>query len=161
MAVKYVAAEWLQRLTNVGQACLDQDGEQIILRVAPARTATVGNGLKSEPELQLNHLSSVTAVDYPEYIELVYHLYSHSLKHELVMKARLPKSGEDLPAAASVTSVWPAANFQEREIYDLMGVRFTGHPALRRILLPEQFAGHPLRKDFQLQPRSQRGESAC
>jgi NADH-quinone oxidoreductase subunit C len=122
---------------------------------------TTGEKLKTQPALQFDHLCSVTAVDYPERIELVYHLYSRTLKQELVMKLRADKVGDELPKAVSVVSLWPTADFQEREVYDLMGVQFTGHPSLRRILLPEEFAGHPLRKEYKFPSPRERGVTPC
>jgi NADH-quinone oxidoreductase subunit C len=121
----------------------------------------VGEKLKNLSALQLDHLCSVTAVDYAQTMEVVYHLYSHALKHELVLKVKLIKQGDELPQATSVVSLWPTANFQEREVYDLLGVFFIGHPDLRRILLPEDFVGHPLRKDFQMPSQRVRGVTPC
>jgi NADH-quinone oxidoreductase subunit C/D len=94
-----------------------------------------------------DYLSMVTSVDWPAYLEVVYYLYGAAApKDALVLRVRLPDKAE--PIVPSVTSVWPGADFQEREVYDLMGIRFGGHPNLRRILLWEGFEGHPLRKDY-------------
>lgn len=94
-----------------------------------------------------DYLSMVTSVDWPGYFEVVYHLYSVTQpKDGLVLKVRLPDKAN--PVVPSLTPVWPGADFQEREVYDMMGIRFTGHPNLRRILLWEGFEGWPLRKDF-------------
>ena len=94
-----------------------------------------------------DYLSMVTSIDWPDYYEVVYYLYGvASRRDQLVLRARLgDKSAPELP---SVQPIWPGADFQEREVYDLMGIRFSGHPNLRRILLWEGFRGHPLRKDF-------------
>jgi NADH-quinone oxidoreductase subunit C/D len=95
-----------------------------------------------------DYLSMVTSVDWPEYFEVVYYLYGVAKpKDALVLKVRL--TDKDAPTLPSVTSVWRGADLQEREIYDMMGIRFEGHPNLRRILLWEGFEGYPLRKDFQ------------
>ena len=94
------------------------------------------------------YLSDLTAVDwYPSEprFEVVYHLYCHERRERLRLKCRL--SGEQ-PEVASVTPVWSAANWYEREVFDLFGIRFEGHPHLRRILMPEDWQGHPLRKDY-------------
>jgi NADH-quinone oxidoreductase subunit C len=95
-----------------------------------------------------NFLADVTCVDwYPNQprFQVTYHILSHGWKQRL----RLCVLVEDAdPSVDSITTVWPAANFYEREVFDLFGVRFGGHPNLRRILLPEEFQGHPLRKDF-------------
>ncbi len=103
--------------------------------------------LKEEPELNLNYLNSISAVDYIEYFEVVYHLTSFEHNHSAVLKAKL--YGREEPTIPSVVSLWQGADFQEREIWDLMGVQFSGHPNLKRIMLWEGFQGHPLRKDFQ------------
>jgi NADH-quinone oxidoreductase subunit C len=105
--------------------------------------------LRAEPGLEFAFLSDITAVDrFPlePRFELNYHLLSIALRQTLRLRVSLPE-GTD-PAADSVTPVWPTANWHEREIYDLFGVRFTGHPDLRRILMPENWEGHPQRKDY-------------
>jgi NADH-quinone oxidoreductase subunit C len=104
--------------------------------------------LKSDPELDFNYLADVTCVDwYPAEprFEVVYHLLSITTKHRLRLKVAL--SGDD-PVIESVVPVFPSANFFEREVFDLFGIRFSGHPNLRRILMPEDWEGHPLRKDY-------------
>ena len=104
--------------------------------------------LRDDPALQFNFLSDISCVDWyssePRF-EVVYHLFSIPKKARLRLKVRL---GGDDPRTESVTSVWPAANFFEREVFDLFGIRFQGHPYLRRILMPESWEGHPLRKDY-------------
>jgi NADH-quinone oxidoreductase subunit C len=104
--------------------------------------------LRDDPKCPFNYLSDVTAVDwYPSEprFEVVYQLLSIPNKERVRLKVRL--SG-DMPALDSVTSVWPGANYFEREVFDLFGVRFNGHPYLRRIQMPENWEGHPLRKDY-------------
>ena len=104
--------------------------------------------LRDNADCPFNYLSDVTCVDWfpsnPRF-EVVYHLLSISKKERVRLKVRLQ---DESPAVESVTSVWPAANFFEREVFDLFGVRFTGHPYLRRLLMPEDWEGHPLRKDY-------------
>ena len=102
--------------------------------------------LKETSGLDFAFLTAITAVDYIEYFELIYHLLSMKHNHSVVLKTRLYERDE--PTVSSVTGVWQGADLQEREIWDLMGVRFEGHPNLKRILLWEGFPGHPLRKDF-------------
>ena len=104
--------------------------------------------LRDDPELKFNFLSDLTCVDwYPSQprFEVVYHLFSMPRIARVRLKVRL---GGDDPTLESITSVWPAANFFEREVFDLFGIRFEGHPYLRRIMMPEQWEGHPLRKDY-------------
>ncbi len=103
--------------------------------------------------LRYNFLSSVTAVDWPERsprYDVVYHLLSLPNRSQLRLKTRVGSRGEEHPAAPSVTDIWPAANWYEREVYDLFGITFTGHPDLRRILMPMDWSTHPLRKDYPL-----------
>lgn len=103
--------------------------------------------LKTAPGLEFEVLASETAIDYLDRIDLVYQLRSLKRHADCVLRVEIDRDESTAPA---VTSVWPAANLQEREIYDLMGVRFVGHPDLRRILLYDEFDGHPLRKDWRL-----------
>ena len=104
--------------------------------------------LRDDPGCAYNFLSDVTCVDwYPSEprLEVVYQLLSIPRKDRVRLKVRLPGGS---PVVESVTSVWPAANYFEREVFDLFGVRFSGHPYLRRLLMPEDWEGHPLRKDY-------------
>ena len=104
--------------------------------------------LQGNSELRFTFLSDVTGVDrFPvePRFELNYHLLSLDRRERLRLKVRL---GSDDPVVESVTTVWPGANWHEREVFDLFGVRFEGHPDLRRILMPEDWEGHPLRKDY-------------
>jgi NADH-quinone oxidoreductase subunit C len=104
--------------------------------------------LREDPACPFNFLSDVTCVDwYPAEprFEVVYHLLSIPKKERVRLKVRLNSSS---PTIDSLTSIWPGADFFEREVFDLFGVRFAGHPYLRRILMPEDWEGHPLRKDY-------------
>jgi NADH-quinone oxidoreductase subunit C len=95
-----------------------------------------------------NFLEDVTAVDwYPSEprFQVSYHILSHALKHRVRLRAFVP--GDD-PVIDSITQVWPAANFYEREVFDLFGIRFAEHPNMRRIMMPDEWEGHPLRKDY-------------
>jgi NADH-quinone oxidoreductase subunit C len=104
--------------------------------------------LKEDPACPFNFLSDITCVDWlpsePRF-DVVYHLLSIPKKERVRLKVRLDSGS---PVLESVTSIWPGANYFEREVYDLFGVRFTGHPYLRRILMPEDWEGYPLRKDY-------------
>ena len=116
-------------------------------RVQPHDVVRLCHWLKTSPDYQLDYVANVTAVDYPaDRMEMVYHLYSMAQKHgPVTLKVTLPRSN---PAIESLTKVYRGAEFQEREVYDLFGVTFEGHPDLRRILMWEGFAGHPMRKDY-------------
>ena len=114
--------------------------------VRPEAMGDVAGFLHNDPELDFTFLNAVSAIDFVEYFELVYHLTSIAKGHTGVIRSRV--YGREEPTAASVVNVWRGADFQEREIWDLMGVRFAGHPNMKRIMLWEGFDGHPLRKDF-------------
>lgn len=113
----------------------------------------VFNALKDDPQFAFDLLGDLTAVDFfgqePRF-EVVYQLYSMRLNHRLRVKIRVP---EDDAVVPSVSSLWKAANWLEREVWDMFGVRFTSHPDLRRILMYEEFRGHPLRKDYPVNKR--------
>lgn len=114
--------------------------------IDPEDLPTVARLLKKETGMDLATLTSISAVDYVEYFELIYHLLSMRKNQRAVVKIRT--YGREKPIIPSVTDIWQGANLQEREIWDLMGIHFEGHPNMKRILLWEGFAGHPLRKDF-------------
>jgi len=104
--------------------------------------------LRDSTDCPFNFLADLTCVDwYPSEprFEVVYHLLSITQKERVRLKVRLDGSS---PSVESVTSVWPAANFYEREVFDLFGVRFSSHPNLKRIMMPDDWEGHPLRKDY-------------
>jgi NADH-quinone oxidoreductase subunit C len=102
--------------------------------------------LKNTPALDFDYLADLTTVDYTDYFEVVYRLVSLTHNHSLVLKTRC--YDRENPLVPSVTSLWRAAYFPEREAYDLMGIIFEGHPNLKRLLLWEGFEGHPLRRDY-------------
>jgi NADH-quinone oxidoreductase subunit C len=137
------------------------------IEVSPDGIAEVCEYLRDDADLRLNLLNCITAVDYfiadekkaakagwEPHIEVVYHLSSTFQKHTLVLKVMLPRWKDnvegDLPEVVSVAGVWSTADWHEREVFDLSGVRFTGHPNLRRILCPEDWVGYPLRKDYEM-----------
>ena len=107
--------------------------------------------LRTDPSLDFDLLVDLCAVDYPDRLprmEVVLHLYSIGRRHRLRLKARVGDEELDGAEIDSITSVWPGANWFEREVYDMSGVTFRGHPDLRRILMYPEFQGHPLRKDY-------------
>lgn len=117
------------------------------LVIKPERLIDVATYLRDEPSLGFDLLSDVSAVDrLPERprFEVNYHL--HALENRLTLRLKVRLDGEE-PHVPSVTGVWPGANWHEREVFDLMGIRFDGHPDPRRIFMPEDFLGFPLRKD--------------
>ena len=137
------------------------------IEVIPDGLVEVCTHLKNEPSLAFDYLNCISGVDYlhtdetkaakvdwQPHVEVVYHLFSMKHKHSLVLKVILPRWKDDqpgqLPKLPSVAHVWSTADWHEREVYDLMGVFFTDHPNLRRILCPEDWVGHPLRKDYEM-----------
>jgi NADH-quinone oxidoreductase subunit C len=162
-------------ITEIHQKLVDRFGSSVIralqtqardswIEVAPEQIAAVAHYLRDDPALAFDALNNLCGVDYLETdpkkknpaeprVEVVYHLYSYTHKHRLTVKACLPrwKDGKtgDLPEIDTVSDVWAIADWHEREAYDLVGIRFRGHPHLKRILCPEDWVGHPLRKDYE------------
>jgi NADH:ubiquinone oxidoreductase subunit D/NADH:ubiquinone oxidoreductase subunit C len=127
------------------QAVVDRDGDWLVLDAA--QLPAVATHLRDE--MGYDYLTHLSATDYLDRIEVVYNLYSTQADKQgpgLPLKVRIPDRGD--PCIPSLTSVFPGANFQEREVWDMFGVRFEGHPNLKRILLWEGFEGHPMRKDW-------------
>lgn len=118
------------------------------VKVAPAAMHDAAVLLRNDPDLEFDFLMCLSGVDNGKGIlGVVYHLYSMTKRHKITVKTDIPVAD---PAVASVASVWPGADWHEREAYDMFGMTFTGHPDHRRILLPEDYPGHPLRKDFKV-----------
>ncbi|MBI4477797.1 MAG: NADH-quinone oxidoreductase subunit C [Acidobacteria bacterium] len=120
------------------------------LIVGAERLIEVATWLRDQPESRFDYCSDVTASDWPpraKRFDVVYSLYSTRHRHRIRLKIR---AGE-LDPVPSVTGVWPSANWLEREVYDMFGVRFVGHPDLRRILMPDEWQGFPQRKDYPLE----------
>jgi NADH-quinone oxidoreductase subunit C len=118
--------------------------------VSPERVLEVCEYLRDAPDASFDVCSDLTATDWPlrpARFDVVYCLYSIRHRHRIRVKAQT-SDGQPVP---SVTSVWPAANWFEREVFDMFGVNFTGHPDRRRILMPEDWQGHPQRKDYPLE----------
>jgi NADH:ubiquinone oxidoreductase subunit C len=132
----------------IPDATAQAHGEYVETFVPTSHLVEAARRLKLDLGYEL--LSMVTAVDWPDRIEVVYLAYALEHPNGVLLKTNLPR--EALPECPSLTPVWPGADFQERETYDLMGINFVGHPDLRRILTEDDFPGHPLRKDFTLAP---------
>lgn len=123
---------------------------ELTVVIAKHTLLDVARFLRDDPETSFDMLSVVIGTHYLERdydYEVLYQLYSLSRNHRLRLKVRL-REGETVP---SVVAIWPGANWPEREVYDLVGVRFSGHPDLRRIIMPEDYPDHPLRKDFDVE----------
>jgi len=128
----------------VGSGAVQAQGDALLL--SPAQAVAVARFLRDEPDLHYDYLANLTSVDYQDCFEVVGHVASTGRAEKpLAIKLRTPKQDPRVP---SLTAVWPGANFQERECYDMMGIRFDGHPNLTRIFMWEGFDGWPLRKDY-------------
>jgi len=106
-------------------------------------------------EYKFDCLSCLTGTDRGEFLEVVYHIFSYQTKETVVLKVKLDKTALAVP---TISGIWPSANWMEREAYDLLGISFTDHPDLRRIMLPDDWVGFPLRKDYK-EPEEYRGMS--
>ena len=118
------------------------------VKVSPAKLAEIAVFLREDADLQFDYLMCLSGIDLGKnMLGVVYHLASMAKRHKITVKTEVSRENAQLP---SVESIWPTANWHEREAYDLLGITFIGHPDLRRILLPEDYPGHPLRKDFKV-----------
>jgi NADH-quinone oxidoreductase subunit C len=142
-----LAAKFGERIGPLGPAKTDPSTV-----VPAAEIVGICCFLKDDPDLAFDCLMNLSSVDWPKknQIEVVYHLWSYSKRHSFILKCQLDRAKPVIP---SIESVWKAADWLEREQYDLMGVTFTGHPDLRRIMMPDDWIGHPLRKDYAEQPQ--------
>lgn len=153
-----VASRALDRLRETLQDALEDVSFHCgvpIVRVKPDRIVEVCRFLKEDGDCRMSHLADLCGVDMirlarpdPRF-DVVYHLFSVERRERIALKAAVPDGGE----IATVSVVWRGANWHEREAFDLFGIRFAGHPDLRRILMPEDYDAHPLRKDFPLEGR--------
>ena len=144
MRTRYFSKERLAKLVEVfPKATFDAEAEEPAFIVTAADFPAVLRTLKEKEGF--DRLGNLTAVDWKDRIEMVYHLYNMEENVKLEVKAALDSAA---PVIESATSLYPGAEFEEREVYDLMGVEFLGHPDLRRILMPDDYPAHPLRKDF-------------
>ena len=136
-----------------------RESDQLWIRVLPERLVEVMRFLYDDPRTMFEQLCDLAGVDYLNYPDaderfaVVYALLSHTHNHRLWIKVFVNDPDPELP---SVTSIWRGAEWPEREVYDMFGIRFSGHPDLRRILLPQNFKDHPLRKDYPLRGKGER-----
>ena len=145
---------------------LNTEAKDPWIEVAPAAMGEVARFLRDDEELRFDSLNNLCGVDYLEpdpkksakfpyepHVEVVYHLFSFRHRHRITIKVILPRWKDDqagqLPEVPSVASVWAIADWHEREAYDLVGIQFVGHPGLTRILCPDDWEGHALRKDYE------------
>ena len=145
--------------TDIAKRLQDAFGEAILevraegagdpfIRIAPAPARDIALHLRDDQHLRFDYLMCLSGLDPgKELLAVVYHLSSMTLKHRITIRVEVPVSDPKVP---SVAGVWPSANWHEREAWDMFGIVFEGHPELRRILLAEDYPGHPLRKDFKV-----------
>lgn len=145
MKTTYFSKERLEKIVEIfPRATFDAAAEEPALIAQAADFPAVLRMLKEKEGF--DRLGNLTAVDWKDHIEMVYHLYDMEENVKLEVKVALDIAA---PVIESATALYPGAEFEEREVYDLMGVEFLGHPDLRRILMPDDYPAHPLRKDFQ------------
>ncbi len=134
-------------LKNAFPSAVVSTGMQVNKPLAVVAKEELLNVAGKAKEMGFEHLSVITGIDYKDHFEVVYNFFSWHKKENLVLKVMLDHEN---PEVDSLTSLWKGADWLERETYDLVGIKFTGHPNLVRILLPEGWMGHPLRKDYDM-----------
>jgi NADH-quinone oxidoreductase subunit C len=127
---------------------IQPEGTNPFVQVTAGALLRICTYLKETPELDFNHLMCLSSVDYGDHLGVVYHLDSMWNNIQLCIKVEVPR---EQPEVESVTPLWKTADWHEREAFDMMGIRFSNHPDLRRILCPDDWDGYPLRKDYQVQ----------
>ncbi len=133
--------------SSVEDAYINQPNDHLpTLIISREKWLEVANHLRTERSLDFSYLQNVSAVDYESHLEVVYHLHSLDRKERLAVKVKVDREQPQIP---TVTHLWNAANWNEREMFDLMGIQFIDHPNLKRILMPDDWVGHPLRKDYE------------
>jgi NADH-quinone oxidoreductase subunit C len=124
-----------------------EEGRQFLnVIVTPPQLSALAEKLRNEESMNFDYMFCLTCVDFPEHLMMVYHLRSMNHKHEMVLKVRI--EDKENPTVDTLSNIWRTAEYHEREVYDLFGVKFSNHPDLRRILLDEDWKGYPLRKDY-------------
>jgi NADH-quinone oxidoreductase subunit C len=136
-----LAEQFADELANIRL----QDPDTVIADCPASKLKDIARRLHDLEEAPVDSLTLISSVDYVEHLECVYHLYSYAANLYVELHVRLPRGN---PAVDTVSDVWPGADWQEREAWDMMGIRFKGHPDPRRILLKDDWIGHPLRKDY-------------
>lgn len=166
MDIQQIHGVLLQRFGEAAVGAAPHQATDPWIQVAPEAIVAVSRFLHDDPRMLFHHLNDLCGVDYLEpdakkaakfghepHVEVVYHLSSLKLRQQLKLKVSVPRWKDgiagQLPVVPSVSSVWGIANWHEREAYDLVGIWFEGHPNLRRILCPEDWTGHALRKDYE------------
>ncbi len=123
-----------------------EQGDYLNIEVSPAQLTELAGKLKSDEDTDFNYLFCVTGMDFGETLGVIYHLESTRYRH--IITVTVKTAGREKPQLDSLYKIWPAAELQEMEVYDLLGIRFNGHPNLKRLFLGEEWVGYPLRKDY-------------
>lgn len=139
-ALKNLISSWTEGIV------FDEDQEYLQVTLPGEILHKVAEQLKNHPETAFDYLFCQSGIDWPDHLEVVYHL--ESTQHNHIIVARTKTEGREAPEVDTVCDIWPTAEFHEREIYDLYGVVFRNHPDLRRLLLTDDWEGYPLRKDY-------------
>ena len=145
MSMDAIAALLAERFSGELTDVRIQEPDTIVAGCAREKLKDVSTRLKADAEVGYETLNWIAGVDHHTAFEAVYHVYSWKTNTWIELHVELPKAD---PVVATVSDVWPAADWHEREAWDMVGIVFTGHPDLRRILLKDDFVGHPLRKDY-------------
>lgn len=140
-ALKKLISEW-----EPTAELSEEESQFLNATVNPDKLLALAEKLRNDESTWFDFMFSLTCVDYPEHMIMVYHLRSMKHGHEIVLKARI--DDRENPVVDTLCHFWRTAEYHEREVYDLFGVKFTNHPDLRRILLDEDWEGYPLRKDY-------------
>lgn len=139
-ALKNLISSWAEGIE------FDEDQEYLQVTLPGEILHKVAEQLKNHPETAFDYLFCQSGIDWPDHLEVVYHL--ESTQHNHIIVVRTKTEGRETPEVDTVCDIWPTAEFHEREIYDLYGVVFRNHPDLRRLLLTDDWEGYPLRKDY-------------
>ena len=124
----------------------EEDSEWLNMFIEPAGWLPFANQIRTAVNLSFDYLFCLTCVDWKTHLTMVYHLSSITWRHNIVIKSKLDRNN---PEIESVTGIWKTADFHEREVYELFGVKFLHHPDLRKLILPDEWTGFPLRKDYE------------
>ncbi len=139
--------ELINKISSIlPESTFDESGEFLEVNIPSSDLLTLLNELRINKSLDFDYLFCLTCVDWKEYLVMVYHLLSKELKHTIVIKATILDSMN--PEIETICNIWRTAEFHEREVYDLFGVKFINHPDLRRLFLEESWIGYPLRKNY-------------
>ena len=143
--ILHVVKQFIHEKSVVSSYINEIDDHLVCLEIEESYWTDIAQLLRNHPELEFDYMRNLSGIDQETHFEVVYHL--SSLRHNTDLFIKI-KTDRDNPSIQSVTSIWPTANWNEREVYDLFGIHFPKHPDLRRIMMPDEWVGYPLRKDY-------------